>query len=420
MNVKNKITGSLTAFVVISLVCHFMFGYITGLFGSFDLSAPVLLPSVIGVTLESPPANLPPPVVKDKQVTYTKHSRSIISTTKEESLYDLSTKRLRSSDRSTSDAQAAIVAKTVQKPFTPPRSQEIAEKKDDDKDAINRVNTDSHKETSTSVTDSPVNKMVKGPLLSGGEFVPVAREKLTYRIMLFGIPAGTAELEATNKNGEMRIITRIKSNDVFSSIYPVDIFVDTRLVVGNYLLTRIRQHEGNTVSDTGFTLMLREKNAFWVDRLQKRYANSPLPREDVKDMISGFYYLRNQRLEVGKPVQLYLFDSNEYVPSTVEVLRKEHLSLPGFREADTLVVHPILKTDGFFHSTGEILVWLTDDDKKVPVKVEAQIALGKVTAELVSAESEKTQDTISSGASISKVIQETEKSPSVPFSQSEK
>jgi hypothetical protein len=218
--------------------------------------------------------------------------------------------------------------------------------------------------------------------------------------MLYGIPAGTAVLDATNRNGEVRITTRVNSNEVFSSIYPVDIFVDTRLMVGNYLLTRIRQHEGSTTGDTGFTLMLREKNAFWVDRLNKRYSNTPLPREDVMDMISSFYYLRNRNLEVGKPVLLHLFDSSRYVPTTVEVLRKEHLRLPAFREADTLVVHPILETDGFFHTSGDIFIWLTDDEKKVPVKMEAQIPLGKVTAELVAAESEKSAQADSHGVAV--------------------
>jgi hypothetical protein len=389
MTVKYKITGSLAAFIVISLVCHFMCGYLAGLFGPFDLSAPVAPSIVIGVTLKSPPADSPPPVVKVEQASETKHSRSIKSTVKVENSHDLSNKPLMRGDISPSDAQVTNAPKLVQMPFFPPRAPEIAEQRIDYTKALKSENTDSYNDASASVPVPKLKEIVNGPLLSGDEFVPDAREKLTYRIMLFGIPAGTAVLEATNKGGEMRITTRVNSNDVFSSFYPVDIFVDTRLVVGNYLLTRIRQHEGSTTSDTGFTLMLREKNAFWVDRLKKRYANSPLPREDVKDMISGFYYLRNQRLEVGKPVQLYLFDSNQYVPTTVEVLRKEHLRLPGLREADTLVVHPILKTDGFFHSTGEILVWLTDDEKKVPVKMEAQISLGKVTAELVSAESEK-------------------------------
>jgi hypothetical protein len=60
-------------------------------------------------------------------------------------------------------------------------------------------------------------------------------------------------------------------------------------------------------------------------------------------------------------------------------------------------VHPILKTEGFFGRSGEVLVWLTDDEKKVPVKMEAEIPLGKVTAELVSAETEKTSEAVRNG-----------------------
>jgi hypothetical protein len=35
-----------------------------------------------------------------------------------------------------------------------------------------------------------------------------------------------------------------------------------------------------------------------------------------------------------------------------------------------------------------MLFWLTDDDKRVPLKVETNIALGRVTAELIAAEVE--------------------------------
>ena len=382
MTVKSKTTGSLAAFVVISLFCHILCGYLAGMFGPLDLTKPVAPASVIGVTLESPIADPPPPVVKVAKMTEAKHSKAIKSPVKINS-HTMSDKLLKCRNSSSSVDQPSVATKPVQTPSP----QKITEHKVVNSIAIKSENTDSHNAISASTPITEQYEIAKAPLRSGDEFVPNTREKLTYRIMLFGIPAGTAVLEAKNSNGEMRITTRVWSNDVFSSFYPVDISVDTRLMVGNYLLTRIRQHEGNSTSDTGFTLMLREKNAFWVDRLKKRYANIPLPSNDVMDMISGFYYLRNQRLEVGKSVVLHLFDSSKYTETTVEVLRKEHLRLPGFREADTLVVHPILKTDGFFHSSGEIFVWLTDDEKKVPVKVEAEIPLGKVTAELVSAES---------------------------------
>jgi len=212
---------------------------------------------------------------------------------------------------------------------------------------------------------------------------------LTYRITLLKIPVGTVVTEAANNDGELRITVRITSNAVFSSIYPVDDLVETRMINGSYLLTRVRQSERNYRSDFGFTLMLREHKAFWVDRLANRYDYQPLPGDDVMDAVSGFYYLRSQDLEVGKDVLLHLFDSNEYSPTTVEVLRRERIDLPGSREVDTLVIHPLFKTAGFFRRTGDIMIWLTDDQFKVPVRMETFIKLGKVTAELISAESEQ-------------------------------
>lgn len=229
---------------------------------------------------------------------------------------------------------------------------------------------------------------VSPPLRGAHEFLSTTREKLTYRITMLGLPIGEAVIEAAREQAGFHITTSIKSNPVISAIYPVDNLVETRLINGNYLVTKIRQREGGMKSDTGFTLKFREKSAFWADRTRNLYANESLPREDVLDLLSGFYYLRTHRLEVGKPVELYLYDSNEYAPTTVDVLRRERVTLPGSRRIDALVVHPLLKTEGFFRRNGDVLVWLTDDEYKVPVKMETTIALGRVTAELVSAESE--------------------------------
>jgi len=229
----------------------------------------------------------------------------------------------------------------------------------------------------------------KGPVRKTGEFLATKKEKLTYRISLLKVPVGNAVMEASNKDGELQITVKITSNAVFSTIYPVDDLVETRMITGNYLLTRVRQSEGSYRGDFGFTLMLREHQAFWVDRLTNRYDYQPLPVDDVMDAVSGFYFLRNRDLKVGKEEQLNLFDSNEYSPTTIEVLRRERIGLPGGREVDTLVLHPLFKTAGFFRRTGDVMIWLTDDKFRVPVRMETSITLGKVTAELVSAESEQ-------------------------------
>lgn len=389
----------LPVFVMLSLAGHLIGGYLTGFLGPFDLRPAVSLVPAISVTLETPANQLAPPAVMGKHVPPEGGQNPAIPSdgVAKKNIGDASD---RWSIRESRDRYAVGRAAYEQ----PPQNQKMRTEGVETGEIPAPLSVHKNKDNTeiSFIPVPPLKELEHGPVRSAGEFVPFAREKLTYRITLFGIPAGTTVMEATNSNGEVRITTRVISNDVVSSIYPVDISTETRLVSGNYLLTRIRRHEGSATSDTGFTLMLRERNAFWVDRLGNRYANSPLPREDVMDMISGFYYLRNQRLEVGRPVLLHLFDSCEYAPTTVEVLRKEHLRLPGFREADTLVVQPILKTDGFFRRSGEVVVWLTDDEKKVPVKMEAQIPLGKVAAELVSAETEKTLEAVASGVVLNK------------------
>jgi hypothetical protein len=385
----------LLVFVVLSVAAHLAGGYFMGYLRPFDLRRPVILPQVVSVSLESPPKLTTNPVSLIEKRPSTHQNQKTLHVIENKKQVPEKLQMIQEKIEHNKTAKVTSSEPDLQINDKPPEIKDSFLEKVPSAPAIS-----GDEPVFSSVPVPQVKEIEKGPVRKGNEFVPVAMEKLTYRVMLYGVPTGTAVLEAANKNGEVRITARVTSNEVFSSVYPVDIFVDTRLMVGNYLLTHIRQHEGSTTGDTGFTLMLREKNAFWVDRLNKRYSNIPLPSEDVMDMISGFYYLRNRNLEVGKPVLLHLFDSSRYVPTTVEVLRKEHLRLPAFREADTLVVHPILETDGFFHTSGDIFIWLTDDEKKVPVKMEAQIPLGKVTAELVAAESEKSAQADSHGVAV--------------------
>ena len=226
------------------------------------------------------------------------------------------------------------------------------------------------------------------PIRNAAEFFSSKHEKLCYQITMYGIPVGDALLEATNNSGELRITTRVKSNAAISRVYPVDNATETRMFGGRFIVTTIKRHEGESRTDVGFTLSLGEKNVFWFDRMKKRSSNTSVPTDQVLDMITGFYFLRNQPLEVGKSVTLHLFDNNTYSPVPVLVLRKERVVLPNLRAVDAIVVQPQLTTSGVFNRTGDLFIWLTADDNRVPVKLETSIPLGRVTADLVSSESE--------------------------------
>jgi hypothetical protein len=226
------------------------------------------------------------------------------------------------------------------------------------------------------------------PLRTASEFLSSKREKLSYLVSLRDVPVGSMELEAKNENGEIRITLRTKSNSALSGVYPVDNVMETRHIAGNFIITKNRQHEGTFSSDIGFTIFLKDKRVFWIDRIRKRYANETIPNNEVLDTLSSFYYLRNRPLQIGKTELLHIYDGDVYAPVPVEVLRQEEVRLRNLKKVDSLLLRHIKQKDGIFRKTGDMLIWITDDEHKVPVKLETTTPLGKVTVELVSSETE--------------------------------
>ncbi|MBS1112456.1 MAG: hypothetical protein H6Q92_218, partial [Nitrospirae bacterium] len=102
----------------------------------------------------------------------------------------------------------------------------------------------------------------------------------------------------------------------------------------------------------------------------------------VLDPLSGFYYLRLLKLSVGQPVYITIFDSKKVWNVEVQVLKKEKITLP-IGKINTVVVKPLMKSEGIFYGKGEIFIWLTDDEKHIPVKMQTKVAIGSITATLV-------------------------------------
>jgi len=230
------------------------------------------------------------------------------------------------------------------------------------------------------------------PRLKSSDFMTVQHEKLSYLISMHGVPIGSAELEAQNEKGLTSITLRVRSNPVISNIFPVNDVVETQHIDGMFIMTKIRQQEGSFRSDEMFTINLYKKRVSWVDFVQSRSLKMTVPTEEVLDTLSGIYYLRNLQLQVGKTETLHIYDSETFADVPVEILRREEVRLPNLSTVATLVVRPLQKTAGIFRRTGDILIWMTDDDHKVPVRIVTSIALGTITAELVSAESKPHDD----------------------------
>jgi hypothetical protein len=63
------------------------------------------------------------------------------------------------------------------------------------------------------------------------------------------------------------------------------------------------------------------------------------------------------------------------------VLRREELVTPLGR-FKTIVIQPLLKSEGIFARTGDMFIWLTDDDRRIPVQMKSKVVVGSITATL--------------------------------------
>jgi hypothetical protein len=122
--------------------------------------------------------------------------------------------------------------------------------------------------------------------------------------------------------------------------------------------------------------------ALYVDHLKNEKKGFEIT-PPVFDPLSGFYYLRSLELSVGRPVFITIFDSKRIWNVEVQILRKEKVPLSS-GWVNTIVIKPLMKSEGIFSRQGDMLIWLTDDGKRIPVKMQTKVAIGSITATLVS------------------------------------
>ncbi|BCB96254.1 hypothetical protein JZK55_11760 [Dissulfurispira thermophila] len=215
-----------------------------------------------------------------------------------------------------------------------------------------------------------------------------AKEKLYFDIYWLGIYVGKAFLEATNDNGNIKIISSVHSTPFISTFYKVDDHAESYVINGTPSFFKIKQREGRKRGDKETFFDITNKKIIHINHIKGTRDEHIINTEHLWDVMSGFYYLRTQKLNVGETIHINIFDSNKFYKAEIEVLRKDKVIMPDEKEVDAVVVKPMLKSEGLFENKGDIYVWLSDDDLKIPLKVETEVSIGNVIAKLKAIETE--------------------------------
>lgn len=219
-------------------------------------------------------------------------------------------------------------------------------------------------------------------------------EVVTIELSYFGVAAGEMTLEVrpfkqVNGRKSYSFVGTAKSSSVFSVFYAVDdwfeTFVDYQdLIPYNYSLHVKESKQLREVRSyfdwkalRGYLWDKKVTNEKGVD--EKKYEWSILPY--AQNVFSSWFYLRTFKLEPGKNVQFRIGHEGKNLVATAEVLRRERLSTD-IGELNTVVIKPRIAIDGVFKPMGDVYFWMTDDERKFIVRMEAKIKIGTVLGEV--------------------------------------
>jgi len=211
-------------------------------------------------------------------------------------------------------------------------------------------------------------------------------ERLVFKISWFGIPAGTAVVEASDagylQGKKMYGISAVTaSNQFIDAFYPVRdgiysfVFADT---LASYKFM-VHQEEGTYRSDKEIVFDYAKRKATYTKNGDVSMHDIPA---FVTDSLSAYYYFRTKEMTVGKPITIDVFDDKQLWQVEIQILRKERISTPA-GTFNTILIKPLLKFEGIFQRKGDVYIWITDDSRKMPVRMKSKIVIGSIYADLI-------------------------------------
>ncbi len=216
--------------------------------------------------------------------------------------------------------------------------------------------------------------------------VPWKAERLVFEISWFNLKGGTAVIEVSEGaelNGRKlhQISAVTNSNSFVDKFHKVRDRVDSFVYADNLSSAgfKVHQEEGSYRQDKEISFDYTKGVATY--KVDKETSIYPIPLF-LQDALSSLYYLRTRKLVIGEPVIIDVFEDKKLWQLEVQVLGNEKISTPA-GEFDTVLVKPLLKFEGIFQRKGEVYVWLTDDSRKMPVRMKSKIKIGSVFADLV-------------------------------------
>lgn len=142
--------------------------------------------------------------------------------------------------------------------------------------------------------------------------------------------------------------------------------------------------EGGHTKDLEIEFDHSNNKAYVNDKKHKEH-RTYTTKENVHDMLSAFYYIRNNiendKLSPGDEMRLNMFIDDENMDFKLKFLGREVVKTK-FGKVATLKFRPFVMAGRVFKEKESLTFWVSDDKNKIPVKIKADLVVGSLEADL--------------------------------------
>jgi hypothetical protein len=209
---------------------------------------------------------------------------------------------------------------------------------------------------------------------------PFLGETLRYALSVMGIAGGELTLSAFPSELSGRPAYKFEmsavSNAFFSKMFLVRDFLASWVDPGTFRSLRFEKHtvEGKRVRD--------ELIEFDYERGFAVREGKSIPIEgDTLDTLSSIYYLRTLDLDAKEPIAIQVV-SRRQSELRVEIQARETVTTPA-GTFQTVRVEPKSEGAGLIGKGKNLVLWLTNDSRKIPVQLRSKLKVGTLLGKLI-------------------------------------
>jgi hypothetical protein len=215
-------------------------------------------------------------------------------------------------------------------------------------------------------------------------------EWFKFRVHYGIINAGYATLEVQdgviNNKKVFHVIGKGYSTGMSRFFFKVDDLYESYFdkVTGNpYKYVRKIDEGGYTKNQEGFFNQASDR--VLVKDFENKTEKTFVIPNNTQDIVSTFYYLRNyptiDKLKVGESVAIDMFFDDETTKFKLKFIGRADIETK-FGVIPTMIFRPLVQSGRVFKEKEALTVWISDDDNKIPVRIQANLAVGSIKADL--------------------------------------